>query len=193
MIAGEIKDRIVILAQDGKIPLAEYGRNYGGGDEMGKFSFGGYAFDPSELTKPIIAAMRNAQIEAFQKSRTQEAKRLFGLLCDDLDAFGREFAWNNSGASYCQTAILHEIDATEFAEVVFRYVTSGHFEAIGDQLQALANRHRPDNFPEELVWANKVKSTLEKLAEDAGQLEKARMVWFLGFNWRFSTGDSGDG
>lgn len=160
---------------------------------MGTFSFGGYAFNPNDLTKPIIESMRNAQIEAFKKSRVNEAKRLLGLLREDLDAFGREFSWNNGGSGYSQTAILHEIDAVEFAKVAFGYVTSGDFEAIGAHLQTLAKRCRPDNFQEELVWASKVKTELEQLAEKAGQLEKARMVWFLGFNWRFQMDERADG
>lgn len=192
-IAKKIEDQIEKLAKSNEIPLAGYGRDYGWSDERGTFSFGGYAFEPNDLTKPIIESMRNAQIEAFKKSRVNEAKRLLGLLREDLDAFGREFSWNNGGSGYYQTAILYEIDAVAFAEVVFGYVTSGDFEAIGAQLQTLAERHRPDNFPEELVWAKKVKTELEQLSEEAGQLEKARMVWFLGFNWKFPTDERADG
>lgn len=156
---------------------------------MGTFSFGGFAFEPNDLTKPIIETMRNAQFESFKKSRVHEAKRLLKLLRDDLDAFGHEFSWDNDGSGYYQTAILHEIDAIEFAEVVFGYVTSGEFAAIGAQMKALADRHRPDNLQEEVVWAKMVKTRLEALAEKAGQLEKARMVWFLGFNWKFPEGE----
>ena len=192
-IAKKIEDQIEKLAKNNEIPIAGYGRDYGWNDEMGMFSFGGYAFKPNDLTRPIIESMRNAQIEAFKKSRVNEAKRLLGLLREDLDAFGREFSWNNGGSGYYQTAILHEIDAVEFAEVVFGYVTSGDFEAIGAHLQTLAERYRPDNFPEEIVWANKVKTELEQLAEEAGQLEKARMVWFLGLNWKFRTDERADG
>ncbi len=184
-IAKEIERQIEKLAKDDNIPPAAYGRNYGWSEERGTFSFGGHAFEPNELTKPIIDSMRNAQFEAFEKSRLHEAKRLLKLLRDDLNAFGREFSWNNDGSGYYQTAILHEIDAVEFAEVVFVYVTSGEFEAIGAQMKALSDRHRPDNLLEEVVWAKTVKTKLEALAENAGQLEKARMTWFLGFNWKF--------
>lgn len=191
-IAKKIEDQILKLTKSNEIPPAGYGRDFGWSDERGTFSFGGYAFEPNDLTKPIIESMRNAQIEAFEKSTANEAKRLLGLLREDLDAFGREFAWNNGGSGYYQTAILHGIDADEFAEVVIGYVTSGDFESIGAQLQTLAGRHRPDNFPEELIWAEKVKTKLEKLAEEKGQLEKARMVWFLGFNWKFPTDEGGN-
>jgi hypothetical protein len=100
--------------------------------------------------------------------------------------------WNNGGSSYYQTAILHEIDADRFAEVVFGYVTSGKFEAMGDQLRALADRHRPNRLSEELRWAKSVKAKLEKLAEQAGQLERARMDWFFRFNWKFPTDAEGE-
>jgi hypothetical protein len=36
-----------------------------------------------------------------------------------------------------------------------------------------------------LAWANTVKTTLSDLADKEGPLEKARMVWFLGLNWKF--------
>ena len=183
--AKKIECRIKKLAKSNRIPLAKYGKDYGWNDEMGTFSFGGYAFEPNELTKPIIELMKTAQIEAFKKSRISEAQRLLGLLCEDLDAFGREFSSNNDGSGYYETAILQEIDADKFAEVVFGYVTSGDFEAIGAQLKNLAGRHRLSTLPEEIVWAERVKTKLEELAEKVGPLEKARMVWFLRFNWRF--------
>ncbi|MBL3553162.1 P-loop NTPase fold protein [Rhodovulum sulfidophilum] len=192
-VAKRIKDQVEKLAQSNAIPLAGYGKEYGWSYELGLFSFGGYAFEPNLLTKPIVESMRNAQIQAFERSRANEAKRLMELFREDLDTFGREFSWNNGGSSYYQTAILHEIDAREFAEVVFSYVTSGDFEAVGAQLKNLADRHRPNIFPEELVWAKTVKTELERLAEEAGKLEKARMVWFLGFNWRFPTDERDDG
>jgi hypothetical protein len=191
-IAKKIEDQILKLTKSNEIPPAGYGIDFGWSDERGKFSFGGYAFEANDLTKPIIKSMRNAQIEAFEKSTANEVKRLLGLLREDLDAFGREFSWNNGGSGYYQTAILHGIDADEFAEVVIGYVTSGDFESIGAQLQTLADRHRPENFPEELIWAEKVKTKLEKLAEEKGQLEKARMVWFLRFNWKFPTDEGGN-
>jgi hypothetical protein len=191
-LAHDIQRRIEELSKNNKIPPAGYGRNYGWSDKMGTFSFGGYAFEPNDLTTPIIETMRNAQIEAFEKTRAHEAKMLLKLLREDLGAFGREFSWNNGGSGYYQTAILHEIDAFEFAEVVFGYVTSGEFEAIGAQLEALADRHSPDNFKEEVVWAKTVKARLEALAEEAGQLEEARMVWFLRFNWKFPKGEDAD-
>ena len=184
-IAKRIKDKIENLAKSKKIPPARYGRDFGWSDEGGTFSFGGYAFKPNSLTKPVLESMRNAQIKAFKASLAKEAKRLLGLLSEDLEAFGREFSWNNGGLGYYQAAILQEIDASEFAKVIFDHVTSGGSEAIGDQLKALADRHRPDNLPEEVVWANTVKTKLEELAEEAGQLEKARMFWFLRFNWKF--------
>lgn len=188
-IAKQIEDQIEKLAKNNEIPLAGYGRDYGWSDERGTFSFGGYAFEPNDLTKPIIESMRKAQIEAFKKSRVNEAKRLLTLMREDLDVFGREFSWNNGGSGYYQTAILHEIDPDEFAEVVFDYVASGEFEAIGAQIEALADRHRPDYLLEEVDWAKTVKAKLKALAEEAGQLEKARMVWFLGFNWKFPKGE----
>ena len=188
-LAKKIEHQIGKLAKDNKIPAAEYGRNYGWSNRTGTFSFGGYAFVPNDLINPVIAAMKNAQIEAFYKSRVHEATRLLKLLRDDLDAFGREFSWDNGGSGYCQTAILHEIDAVDFAEVVFSYVTSGKFEAIGTQLKALGERHRSGRLLEEVVWAQTVRTKLEALAEEAGQLEKARMVWFLGFNWSFPTSE----
>ncbi|MCO6381657.1 hypothetical protein [Oceanicola sp. 502str15] len=188
-IANEIKHQIEKLAKDDKIPPAGHGRNYGWSDELGTFSFGGYGFTPNELTMPIIESMRGAQIKAFEKSRVHEAKRLLKLLRVDLDAFGREFSWNNGGSGFYETEILNQIDADEFAEVVFGYVTSGGFEVIGGQLKALADRHRPNNFLEEVVWAKTVKTKLEALAEEAGHLEKARMVWFLGFHWKFPEGE----
>ena len=162
--AKKIIIQIEKLAKDNKVPPARYGRDCGWSDDAGTFSFGGYAFEPNDLTKPIIESMRNAQIEAFEKSQANEAKRLLGLLQEDLDAFGHEFSWNNSGSNYCQTAILHEIDVVEFAEVVFGYLTSGDFENLGAQLKTLAVRHSPDNFPKELVWAKNVKTELESLS-----------------------------
>tara|TARA_R110002049_G_scaffold114739_1_gene266078 strand:+ start:5426 stop:7246 length:1821 start_codon:yes stop_codon:yes gene_type:complete len=190
--AKKIEDQIEELSKSNGIPPAMHGRDYGWNDEMGRFSFGGYAFEPNDLTKPIIERMRNAQFRAFEKLRANEAERLLGLLQDDLDAFGRELSWNNGGSSYYQTAILHEIDADRFAEVVFGYVTSGKFEAMGDQLRALADRHRPNRLSEELRWAKSVKAKLEKLAEQAGQLERARMDWFFRFNWKFPTDAEGE-
>lgn len=190
--AKKIEDQIEELSKSNGIPPAMHGRDYGWNDEMGRFSFGGYAFEPNDLTKPIIERMRNAQFRAFEKLRANEAERLLGLLQDDLDAFGRELSWNNGGSSYYQTAILHEIDADRFAEVVFGYVTSGKFEAMGDQLRALADRHRPNRLSEELGWAKSVKAKLEKLAEQAGQLERARMDWFFRFNWKFPTDAEGE-
>lgn len=145
-IAKEIEHQIENLAKDNKIPPAGYGRNFGWSDEMGGFSFGGYAFKPNDLTTPIIQSMRNAQIEAFEKSRGHEAKRLLRLLRDDLAAFGHEFSWNNGVSGYHQNAILHEIGALEFAEVVFGYVRSGSIEAIGAQLRDLADRHHPKKY-----------------------------------------------
>lgn len=192
-IAKKIRDRIENLSENNEIPLARYGRDLGWSDERGTFSFGGYGFEPNDLIKPIIEAMRIAQIEAFEKSLIHEAKRLLGLLREDLDAFGREFSWNNGGTSYHQTPILHEIDADEFAKAVFDHMTSGDFVAIGAQLQTLADRQRPDGFLDEVVWAKKVKTQLRKLAQEAGPLEKARMVWFLSFNWKFPADVRADG
>lgn len=192
-IAKKIEKQIEKLAKSKKIPIAAYGRDYGWSDDLDRFSFGGYAYEPDDLTKPIIESMRNAQIEAFNKSLANEARQLLELLRTDLDAFEREFSWNNGGSGYGQTAILHEIDAVEFAEVVFGYLKSGDFEAIGAQLKSLADRRRSDSFSEELVWAEKVKAELKKLAEEAGHLEKARMVWFLRFNWKFPTDYGADG
>ena len=190
--AKNIEDRIATLAKKGKIPAAAYGRDYGWSTEVGNFSFGGYAFGVDEISRPYIEAMRNVQFAAYEKTRTNEAERLLRLLREDLEAFGREFSWNDGHTGYHNTAILHEIDAVEFANAIFGYVTSGDFKAIGTQLRALADRQGPGSIPEELVWASKVKSALSNLAEEVGPLEKARMVWFLGLNWKFLE-ENGDG
>ena len=185
--AKAVVDRIQFLAKTEKIAAATYGRYFGWSIDMGLFAFGGSAFEPNDKDKPIIAAMKNAQTEAFGKLRAKEAERLLGLLHEDLEAFGREFSGDNDRAGYRETAILHEIDAVKFAEEIFGYVTSGHLRAIGPQLQTLADRHRPNGIPEELAWANKVKTTLKNLAEEGGPLEKARMAWFLDMYWKFPT------
>jgi len=185
----EIKTRIKTLAASDKIPAAAYGRYYGWNTDIGMFSFGSYSFEPDEKTKPLIEAMKNAQIAAFNKSGIDEARRLLGLLRKDLQAFGREFSGYNGHAGYHSTAILHKINAGEFANAVFGYVTSGNFDTIGAQLRTLADRHRPDSIPEELAWANKVETILSNLAEEARPLEKARMIWFLGLNWKIPSKD----
>jgi len=188
--AKRIEDRIQTLAKSGNIPAADFGRNLGWSIEGGMYSFGGYEFDPDEHTKPIIESMAKAQIAAYDNLRSEEAKRLMNLLNKDYEAFGREFSWGSGRVAYQETAILHEIDPNEFSAAVFKYVTSGDFVAIGTLLKTLAERHRAMSLPEELVWANKVKTTLINLAEEAGPLEKARMASFLAFNWKFPTGDT---
>lgn len=188
----KIENRIRTLAESEKIPAAAYGREYGWSNAGGRFLFGGHSFDPTENTRSLIDSMKNAQIAAFEKSREKEADRLLNLFSKDLDAFGREFSRNKRHTGYYNTAILHEIDADIFANTIFGYVTSGKLNEIGTQLKALADRHSPNKIAEELAWANGVRTRLKTLAEKAGPLEKARMVWFFRFNWKFPTED-GDG
>lgn len=184
-IVEKILNRIQTLAKSNLIPAAIYGKGYGWSTDMGRFSFGGFAFDPSGKVKPLIKSMQKAQIREFEKSLATEAAKLLDLLLNDLDAFGREFSGNNGYAGYGKTPILHYMDAEKFAKAIFGYVTLGDFEAIGTQLQALGDRHRPESIPQELAWAREVRTVLIDLAEKAGQLEKARMIWFLSFNWKF--------
>jgi hypothetical protein len=184
-IAKEIEERIKILSKTGRIPAATYGVDYGWSSERG-FSFGGYAYDPGELGKPLITTMKIAQGEAFTATIAKEAERLLGLLADDLDAFASEFSGRHGHSGFYKTEILHLIDPYKFAEVVFAYVCSGHFEAIGSVLTALADRHRNlDGMEKEGAWADDVRDALCKISAECGALEKARMHWFLGFNWKF--------
>ncbi|WP_129590302.1 P-loop NTPase fold protein [Roseovarius nitratireducens] len=188
--AKKIKERIKALSEMGKIPAARYGREYGWSFERG-FSFGGYAFDPDELNKPVVDAMKNVQLAAFEVSKADEAKRLLGLLVDDLGEFEREFSGRVGQGGYYRTEILHVIDPRKFAEGIFGYVTSGEFDVIGALMKTLADRHRNANnsFAQEAAWVKTLKASLVEVATDAGPIEKARMHWFLKFNWTFPEGD----
>ncbi|MDW3119377.1 MAG: hypothetical protein R8G60_17555 [Roseovarius pacificus] len=184
-IAKEIEERIKELSARAKIPSASYGRELGWGFERG-FSFGGFMFEPDELTRPIIAAMRDAQLAAFDASMADEADRLLSLLSKDLGAFDREFSAQIGQGNYYRTEILHMIDSDEFAQLIFDHVTSGEAEAAGDVLRNLAERHHvSQSFDNEVGWAKTVQSSLVDIATSAGPIEKARMHQFLGFNWRF--------
>jgi len=184
-IAEKIEERIKSLSQKGMIPAATYGMDYGWSSERG-FSFGGFSYVPNKTGKPLVEAMKTAQMDAFMATISDEVERLLGLLTDDLDAFKREFSGQDSHTGYYRTEILHLIDTYKFAEVVFGLVTSGHFEAIGSVLKSLADRLRNlGSDKNEGAWANAVKVALCKIAADSGPLEKARMHWFLGFYWRF--------
>jgi len=189
--AEKIADRIDTLAEKNKIPAAAYGKGYGWSAGTMGFSFGGYSFEPNERTRPLIDAMRNAQNAAFDGTRINEAQRLLALFRSNLELFGREFSLFSDGNGYCETEILYKIDANEFANAIFDHVTSGNFEDVGTLLKTLADRHRQNRMPKELTWANKVKAILNSLANQAGELEKARMVWFLGFYWKFPVQDGG--
>jgi len=183
--AKKIEDRIKELDKSGRIPPAEYGRGFGWDGEMGGFVFGGYGFESNDLTKPIIDLMRESQIRAFEERRDSEGKRLLDLFSKKLEAFTREFAGDHGRLNYYGTAILHKIDANLFAKAVFSYVTSGEFEALREPLKAITDRHAHGNLPEELAWAKNVKAKLEEYAEQAGHLERARMVGFLESFWKF--------
>ena len=184
--AKKIEDRIKALSEMGKIPAAAYGRSYGWGFERG-FSFGGYAFDINDLDKPLIDEMRNAQYAAFERTKVREGERLLGLLVDDIGAFDREFSWRDGQGGYTQTEILDIIDPDEFAALIFGHATSGDFKAAGSLLKTLADRHHnSESFGKEVAWAKIVKASLINRAAKVGHLERARMHWFLGFNWKFS-------
>lgn len=188
--AKKIKERIKALSEMGKIPAARYGREYGWSFERG-FSFGGYTFNPDELNKPVVAAMKDAQLAAFEASKADEAKRLLGLLVDELSEFERVLSGRVDQVGYYHTEILHLIEPEEFADVIFQYVTSGEFDAIGALLKSLADRHRNASisFAQESAWSKTVKTLLVDKAAKFGPIEKARMHWFLGFSWRFPEGD----
>jgi hypothetical protein len=184
-IAKKIEERINTLSKNGMIPAATFGVEYGWSSER-EFLFGGYTFNHTGSVAPVIAAMKTAQLEAFTATTAEEAERILRLLSDDLDAFDREFSGRDGHTGYYRTEILHLIDPHKFAEVTFGYVTSGHFEAIGSVLKALADRHcNLDNDEKEGAWANEVKDALCTIAAASGPLEKARMHLFLGFSWRF--------
>ncbi|MBK0327902.1 hypothetical protein I5535_11420 [Rhodobacteraceae bacterium F11138] len=184
-----IQNRMKSLAKSGRIPGAAYGRDYGWAMQNNLFSFGGYAFEPNEMTKPIIENMQNAQNLAFENLRAEEAARLLELLSEDLAAFKGEFSWKMGRSNFYDTAILHEIEVLQFAKQVFGYMTSGKYDAIGEVLLALAERHRTDTISEECNWANEVRTALNGLAEVAGPLVMAQLNWFLGQYWKFPTGD----
>jgi len=186
--AIKIKDRIADLADRGKIPAAAYGHDFGWSVEVGRYSFGGYGFEPGENATEIIEAMKAAQIDAFEKLKHQEADRLLSLLKKDPEAFGDEFSWSEGNARYHNTAVLRAVDASQFAKVIFDHLRNGDFEKIGPQIQVIGRRHFPNIMPEELAWANLVKSRLIELAEEAGPLASAQMSWFLKFNWGFPRG-----
>lgn len=182
--AKKIEKRITVLSENGMIPAAKHGVGYGWSFDRG-FSFGGFAYDLDALVMPLITAMKTAQLEAFRAINAEEAERLLGFFTSDLDAFNREFFGRNGHTNYYRTEILHLIDPDNFAEVVFGYITSGNFEAIGEVLEALADRHRNLDIKEnEEAWAKKVRKALCDVATKAGPLEKARMRWFLGLHWK---------
>jgi hypothetical protein len=184
-IAKKIEGRIKTLSESGMIPASTYGVDYGWSTERG-FSFGGFSYELTEIVKPLIDAMRTAQLEAFTTTTTEEAERILDLLAKDLEAFDREFSGRSGHVGYYHTEILHLIDPHKFAEVSYGHIASGQFEAIGSVLKALADRCRNlESNEKEAAWANKVREALCNIATESGPLEKARMHWFLGFHWRF--------
>jgi hypothetical protein len=183
-IASKIKARIQELSKNGMIPAAKFGVDFGWSSDMG-FSYGGYACDLDELRSPLVEAMKAAQLDAFHATMPGEAERILDLLSEDLDAFANEITGRDGRSGYYKTEILHLMDSRKFAEVAFRYVGSGQFEAIGSLLRALADRHRNLHSKErEGAWAKEVRGALCSIAAEAGSLEKARMHWFLGLYWR---------
>lgn len=183
--AFDIKERIRHLAVRDKIPPAAYGSGFGWGDHSDMFSFGGYSYEPDEIMRSIIEEMKSAQIGAFEKTVSEEGRRLLDLFRENLDAFGCEFSWNSGHAGYQRRSILQEINAAQFSEAVFCHIEAGASNVVGTHLLALAERHKSQSMPEELSWTKDVEANLRDLAEKAGPLEKARMRWFLGHYWRF--------
>ena len=190
--AEKIKKRIKALAKNNNIPAAAYGKDYGWNERNGTFFLGGYGFKPNEIIRPIIDAMRKAQIEAFKKSLDKEAKTLLNLFSTDLEAFGREISKYYGGYENNNPEILQEIDADKFAQAIFDHLKLGREQDVGTQLKALADQHLPRNMPRVATWADKVKTKLIALANDTGPFEKARMTWFLGLYWNFPSADKSE-
>ena len=182
-----IKERIVDLANRGKIPAAKYGINYGWSWERG-FSYGGYTFDSYKEMDELQNEMKKAQLAAFNTGLHSEAIRLKKLLSNDIDLLSKEFSHSSDGGSYHYTEILHLIEPQFFAGVVLEHATSGQYDLVGRLVEDLARRHRgTKNFDQEAAWADSVKTCLTDLANKNGPLEAAQMKWFLNYFWKFKS------
>lgn len=183
--------RIHALGEQNRIPKARFGMEFGWSGERGRFSFGGYASEPSPNFMPLIVAMREQQLSRYERELQEEAEDLTLKIEEDFEHAGWKFVRNMAGPSFYDSPVLHLCDPKRIAIVVFDAISAGKQDEIGRFVVRLSERHgRSNTWDVERKWARSLRAELENLARSAGFVEQAQMADFLESYWKFTPPDT---
>ncbi|NIY79022.1 hypothetical protein HCZ23_06020 [Celeribacter sp. HF31] len=183
--------RIHALGEKDYIPKARFGMEFGWSGELRRFSFGGYASEPSPHFMPLIVAMREQQLSRYERELQEEAEDLTLKIEEDFEHAGWKFVRNMAGPSFYDSPVLHLCDPKRIAIVVFDAISAGKQDEIGGFVTRLGERHSADNtWDDERKWAMSLRAELENLARSAGFVEQAQLAAFLEFYWKLTPPDT---
>ena len=184
----KIIDRINALRDDGKIPSARFGQEFGWGKRGDRhFSFGGYACDAADDFFEIMNAMTEAQISEYEKNRTNDAADLFSAFENDLDTCSQMISSSPGSAGYYRVPIFHHVNLDHFSEAILQHLKEGRASELGKTFDQIADRHRNigTDWSEEIEWFSTLSDHLEAKLAQKTPLAKAQFNAFKRFNWNF--------
>lgn len=186
VLVERVLKRIEDLKASDGVPAADRGVRFGWGLRGRQFSYGGFASDANDDFWRIIEGMRAAQIEVFERNLPALRTDLLTEFANDLFEFHRRFTYNQNNNNWYGVPILHELNATTFAEASMLHLETGRAKELGSVFERLAERHQPSaNWEVERDWAAILRSEMERIATEKGTTAEAHLRVFFAYNWKF--------
>lgn len=186
-VAGYFRKYILLLAKNKKVPARvpstdREGRNYGYRDENGTCSFGGYAFNISEVDRGIIDLMKAQQDEALARKMPAHASELMIEFSSDLSAFIKKFEFTSPGINFSETPVFHHLDVGQAAAAFLALFGNSRddAESVLKLLEKRRSNHRQE-LKEEWDWIDKFRKISIQQARDNSQMLGAQVAQY--FEW----------
>ncbi|MEP4978017.1 P-loop NTPase fold protein [Ascidiaceihabitans sp.] len=148
--------------------------------DMGRVSYGGYSFEPDEITSKVVERLKEEMDAAYNANLSNSASALLDTFETTPEAFLNQLDYSQIDAKYASAPILHLVDKDRFAERFLDLIQTDRETAM-QLAERLKSRRQEDRIElkDERGWINDLEEILQTKASARSKLGGAQVKFFV--------------